>query len=239
MTSSVLASSQTWWYVARASGLVAWALAALAVLWGLALSTRALGKKPKAPWLLDLHRFLGGLTVVFVAVHLTGLVADTYVYYGWAELFIPFASTWKPNAVAWGVVAFYLLVAIEITSLLKDRLPKKLWKGVHFTSYAMYAFATVHLLTAGTDAQNQVLHWSVIVSIGLVAFFTLYRVLGPGRAASVRSGAGRSAAGAKPRIPDRATLRAAAAASAANSAPPTEPSPPPAPPSAPGQVTYF
>ena len=45
------------------------ALAAASVLWGMALSTRALGARPKAPWLLDLHRFLGGMTVLFVGAH--------------------------------------------------------------------------------------------------------------------------------------------------------------------------
>ena len=57
---TVVAATKVWWYVSRASGVVAWLLAAMAVLWGLALSTRALGAKPRAPWLLDLHRFIGG-----------------------------------------------------------------------------------------------------------------------------------------------------------------------------------
>jgi len=61
----VLADTQVWWFVARSSGIVAWALSALAVLWGMALSSRALGRRPPAPWLLDVHRFLGGLTVAW------------------------------------------------------------------------------------------------------------------------------------------------------------------------------
>ena len=96
----IVASSQVWWHVARASGIVAWALAAATVLWGLALSTRALGPRPRAPWLLDLHRFLGGLTVVFVAVHLIGLWADSYVTFGYTELFVPMASAWRPGSPA-------------------------------------------------------------------------------------------------------------------------------------------
>lgn len=94
-------SEQFWWYVARSSGVVAWALALASVLWGIALATRALGDKPKAPWLLDLHRHLGGLTVAFTGIHLAALVADTYVHFGWADLFVPFASGWRTGAVAW------------------------------------------------------------------------------------------------------------------------------------------
>ncbi len=180
-------SSQLWWYVARASGIVAWTLTVASIVWGLALSTRALGKKPRAPWLLDLHRFLGGLAVVFVAVHLTGLFFDSYVHFGLSELFVPFASSWKPLPVAWGITGFYVLVAIEITSLLKKHLPNKFWHTIHLGSYLLYVVATIHLLTAGTDATNTPLRLACVVSVGLIVFFSIYRFIGPGRAASVRS----------------------------------------------------
>ena len=187
-TTVVLGATKIWWYVARSAGIVAWGLSALAVLWGLALSTRALGRKPPAPWLLDVHRFLGALTVLFVVVHLVGLGFDPWASFGVDELLIPMASSWKPVAVAWGIVALYLLIAIEGTSLLKSRLPLRLWRGVHLTSYAMYAMATVHLLLAGTDRYSPVLRVAVVVSVGAVVFFTMYRLIGPGRAASVKSG---------------------------------------------------
>jgi len=34
------------------------------------------------------------------------------VHFGPAQLLIPLASAWRPGAVAWGIVAFYLLVAV-------------------------------------------------------------------------------------------------------------------------------
>lgn len=85
-------NEQVWWHLSRASGLLAW---------GTALATRALGQRPKAPWLLDLHRHLGGLTVAFVGLHLGALVADSYVHFGWADVSVPWASSWKATAVAW------------------------------------------------------------------------------------------------------------------------------------------
>jgi len=178
---------QFWWYVSRATGLVAWALAAFSVLWGMALATRALGAKPKAPWLLDLHRFVGGLTVLFVAAHLGALVADSYVEFGVADLLVPMASDWKPGPVTWGIVALYGLLAVELSSLLMRRLPKRLWHGIHLTSYLVFLGATVHLVTAGTDASNPVVILAVVGSLALTAFFAVYRWVGPGRAASVRS----------------------------------------------------
>ncbi|MGZ6980240.1 MAG: ferric reductase-like transmembrane domain-containing protein, partial [Acidimicrobiia bacterium] len=147
-------SSQFWWYTARAGGLVSWALATASVVWGLLLSGR-ITRKPKPAWVLDLHRFLGALTVVFVGIHVLAIWLDSYVQFGPSELFIPFASTWKPVAVAWGVVALYLLLAIEITSLLQRRIPRRVWRAVHLSSFGLFVFATVHALTAGTDSGSK------------------------------------------------------------------------------------
>jgi DMSO/TMAO reductase YedYZ heme-binding membrane subunit len=180
-------STKLWWHISRASGIVGWALAALAVLWGVALATRALGKRPPAPWLLAVHRFLGALCIVFVAVHMGSLALDPFVTFRLDDLFVPMASDWKPLAVAWGIVAFYLLLAVELTSLVRNRIPNRLWHWVHLGSYAIYVLATVHLLTAGTDRTNPILLGSVLASIAGLVFFLGYRFIGPGRAASVRS----------------------------------------------------
>jgi methionine sulfoxide reductase heme-binding subunit len=165
-----------WWYVARASGIVAWFLVTASVVWGLVLSTK-LTRRPKPAWFLDLHRFLGGLSVAFVGVHLAGLVADNFTHFGLASLLVPLASAWHPVAVAWGVVGMYLLVAIEFTSLLRRRLPRRLWHAVHLTSFGLFAFTTVHALTAGSDAGNGAVQWFALGSCAVVAFLTLVRIL--------------------------------------------------------------
>ena len=172
---------QIWWFLARAAGITAWALATASVLWGMALSTRALGQRPSAPWLTDLHRFLGGLTVAATAAHLLGLWADSYVQFGARELFVPFASSWKPWPVALGILAMYGLVAVEVTSLLQRRMSRRWWRRVHLSAYLVWAAATAHLLLAGTDAANPVMLWTTLASIVAVVFFTVYLVVGPKR----------------------------------------------------------
>lgn len=179
---------QFWWYLARAAGLVAWVLAALAVLWGMALSTRALGARPRAPWLTALHRHLGALTIAFTGVHLAALVADSFVHFGAADLFVPYASDWRSGAVAWGVLAFWGLVVVEATSLAGRRVPKVWWRRIHLLSYLVLLGATVHLVSAGTDARNPAAVVAVVVVLAAPAFFEVYRRVGPGKAASVRSG---------------------------------------------------
>ena len=199
-----------WWYVARASGIVAWALAAAAVLWGLFLSTRALGRRPPAPWLLDLHRFLGALTVIFVGLHLSALVADNYTHWGLSDVLVPLATRWHPVPVAVGIVAFYLLLAVEATSLVMKRLPRRLWRTVHYASFAVYFLATIHLLTAGTDRRVVELQWAALASSVAVVFFTVYRILAPSkRFAPARAPAGPLSDRAASRIPAGARQYAA------------------------------
>jgi sulfoxide reductase heme-binding subunit YedZ len=190
-------SNQVWWYTARAGGLVSWGLATAAVVWGLLLSGR-FARKPKPAWVLDLHRFLGALTVIFVAVHLLALWFDSFVQFGPAELFIPFASGWKPGAVALGIVATYLLVAIEVTSMLQRRIPRRLWHAIHLSSFGLFAFATVHALTAGSDATTTPVRVFALASTVVVVNLTVLRIVSrragrapaPGRAAAPRQSVG-------------------------------------------------
>jgi len=168
-------SSQLPWHVARAGGIVAWALVASSVIWGLALSTRVLGRRPRPAWLFDLHRFLGGLAVVFTVVHVLAVVADSYVDFGLVNVLVPLTGDWHPLAVAWGIVGLYLLLAVELTSLAMSRLPRRLWRRVHMTSFLVFATTSVHALTAGTDRRSAPFLVAVVLACGVVALLTAVR----------------------------------------------------------------
>ncbi len=180
-------NEKLWWYIARSTGIVSWALVAAAVIWGLLLSTRLLNGRPAPKWLLDLHRHLGGIAVVFTGLHLVGLVADNYSHFGPADLLVPFANTWKPLPVALGVVAMYLLVAVEGTSLAMKRMPRRWWRGIHMTSFGVFWLGTIHGITAGTDAANPALWLTYLATGGIVLFLILVSILsGKGTAKRVR-----------------------------------------------------
>lgn len=144
----------TMWYVNRAAGIVAWVLLASSMLVGLLLSSRALGRKARPNWLTDLHRGLSGLAVVFVAVHVAGAIGDNFIHYGAADVLLPFASSWRPVAMAWGIVSMYMLVAVEGSSLLRKHVPKTVWRKIHYLSFPLFLTATTHAFTAGTDVRT-------------------------------------------------------------------------------------
>ncbi len=173
------ANQHLWWYVARAGGLVAWWAATTDVLFGLALSGRLIRRKGVPAWLLSMHRFLGALTVSFTGVHIAGLVADSYVHFGWQDVLVPFASRWHPLAVAFGIAAMYTLVTVEVTSLLMKRLPRRVWRAIHGAGFVVFAAGTVHALTAGTERTNTAVQLSALGAAMAFTFLAVYRQLAP------------------------------------------------------------
>ncbi|MCL1592814.1 MAG: ferric reductase-like transmembrane domain-containing protein [Actinomycetia bacterium] len=173
-----------WWYLSRSTGLIAGILLVAAFTWGVLLSTQLVKPVKRAAWLLDLHRWLGGLTVVFVVLHLVGLVADSFVEFDLASIFVPFASEWKPAAVTWGVVGLYLLVAIQISSWqpVRSRLSRRLWRAIHLLSFPLLWVVAMHSGAAGTDVSNRLYVVSLVLLIAISVFIVLYRLLaGTGR----------------------------------------------------------
>ncbi|HNI34870.1 MAG TPA: ferric reductase-like transmembrane domain-containing protein [Microthrixaceae bacterium] len=187
-------TGQLWWYAARSGGYVAWALLSASVIWGLMLSGKLRPGQASPNWILDLHRFLGGLASIFTGVHVITIMADSYTEFGVADVLVPFTSSWNPSAVAWGIVGMYLLAAVELTSLLKKRLSHRIWKRVHALSLPLFAVSTVHLVTSGTDASNPLSMFAVVAVTITVIGLTVWRLLElrrppsrPGRVHPVRS----------------------------------------------------
>ncbi len=170
-------SEQFWWYLARSSGIVAWVLLTASVLWGIFLATDLFPKQRRPAWLLDLHRWLGGLTIGFLGVHMGSLVADNYIHFGIADLVVPYAASWKPGPVALGVVAMWGLVIVEVTSLAMKRLPKKVWRGIHLTSYLSFWLGSLHGTFAGTDATQPIYLITSTLSVLAVIFAVTFRIL--------------------------------------------------------------
>lgn len=162
---------QTWWYLSRGSGIVAWVMLAATNLWGILLVTRMLKPVDRPAWLLDLHRWLGALAIITTGIHLGALVADNYAHFGWKEILVPNGCTgncWphasKTAAVTWGVIAMYIVIVVELSSLMMRKLPRKVWYSIHLFSYVAFFMATVHGALAGTDRGNTV----YIATVGAV-----------------------------------------------------------------------
>src|SRR5690349_12828697 len=103
-----------WWYTARASGLLAWALLGVSVMCGLLMSTQ-LNRGSSRQWTQGFHEFVGALAVVFTVIHLGSVLATADLRIGVPQLFIPFTRPDSPVAQGCGVLALYLLATVVLT----------------------------------------------------------------------------------------------------------------------------
>ncbi len=166
-----------WWYLSRSAGIVAWIMLTASVLWGIVLATDLFPKWRDNARLLAMHRWLAGLTFFFVAGHLVTLLFDSYAKFGPLDFVVPFAGTWRPTAIAVGVVALWLLVAVEVTALAMKKVSRKWWRSVHIASYFVFWAVSIHAALAGTDASKPLYTATAIVALAAVVFATSYRVL--------------------------------------------------------------
>jgi methionine sulfoxide reductase heme-binding subunit len=150
------------WYLNRATGLVALVLMTLTVVLGAVV--RRQGRLPGLPrfGVVTLHRNVSLLSALLLVTHVVCAVVDSYVSIGWISVLVPFTSGWRPIQVALGTLAIDLLALVVVTSLLRGRIPVRLWRGIHRTSYALWPLAFLHGLTAGTDLGSG---WALAVAL--------------------------------------------------------------------------
>jgi methionine sulfoxide reductase heme-binding subunit len=153
----------TIWYVARAGGILAYALLTASVILGLLLSGKA--KLPGWPRFAveDVHRFVGLLAGTFIAIHLGALLVDSYVPFSLANVLIPGSDSYRPVSVAFGIVAAELLVALAVTNHYRKALSYGFWRRAHYLNFAVWLFALVHGIAAGTDRGTV---WALALYIG-------------------------------------------------------------------------
>ena len=157
------------WLGIRASGITTWGLLTAVVVWGLLLRSRLLGRLAAPVRLLELHRWLGAVALVFLGIHLGLLLVDPSAHFTVTQILVPGLAPWSTTAVALGTIALWLLVPVSVVGRIRTRLGKagNTWfKRSHLLAYAAWPFATAHYVLAGTDALAA---WSLALLLAGVA----------------------------------------------------------------------
>ena len=123
-----------------------------------------------------LHRNLSLLAVAFVAVHVVTSVLDPFAGIGFISAVIPFTSPYRPLWVSLGAIAFDMLLALVISSLIRSRLSYRVWRGVHWLAYACWPVALWHGLGTGTDSRLSWLLFLDAVCVVAVAASVFWRL---------------------------------------------------------------
>ena len=159
---------QALWFISRATALVSLLLITATVV----LGTSHSGRVATSGWprftLHAVHRNLSLLTLAFLVVHIATAIIDPYAKIAWLDAVVPFGSVYHPFWLGLGAVAFDLVLAVLVTSMLRGRIPLRLWHGVHLASYALWPVAVAHGLGMGPDAPWWVLALNVTCVVAVV-----------------------------------------------------------------------
>jgi sulfoxide reductase heme-binding subunit YedZ len=174
-------ASKAVWDAMRASGVVSLVLLTVVMILGIATVQRWRPHGQPRFVTPALHRSLALLATVFLGLHVLTAVADPYARVGVAAVLVPFASAWRPFWVGLGTVAIDLGAALVVTSLVRDRLTPRAWRGVHWLAYLAWPLALGHSLGSGTDAKTAWMAMLAGVSIAAVLAAAGWRLLLVGR----------------------------------------------------------
>lgn len=165
------------WYTTRATGLVSLVLLTASVLLGLLTAGRFSSQRWPRFLTQGMHRNVSLLVLVFLALHIGSTVLDTYTSISLAAAFVPFASSYKTVWLSLGAVALDLLIALVVTSLVRNRLGYRTWRRVHWLAYACWPVAVAHGLGIGTDRSVTWVIALTLACMGCVAAVGTWRIL--------------------------------------------------------------
>jgi Ferric reductase like transmembrane component len=157
-----MSGPSAYWYLTRGTGLVALLLLTAGLVLGVMGPTRFRTRRLPRFAVSGLHRNVTLLAVVFVAAHVVTTILDGYTPIGLRDAFVPFLASYRPIWLGLGAVAFDLLLALIVTSLLRSRLGVRAWRAVHWLAYASWPVALLHSLGTGSDARST---WLVVPAV--------------------------------------------------------------------------
>jgi sulfoxide reductase heme-binding subunit YedZ len=144
-------SDQLLWYTTRGAGAVSLVLLSAVVVLGLLARVRF--ERHGWPRFLSaaVHGDLALMTLVFLLLHIITAVVDPFTHLGLVAALVPFGSYYRTFWLGLGTIAFELLIAIVVTSLLRRFIGARVWRGIHWLAYASWPVAVLHGIGTGTD----------------------------------------------------------------------------------------
>lgn len=171
------AGPSAYWYLTRSTGIVALLLLTGAIMLGVVDVRRF--STPRWPrFIVDrLHRNVALLAMVFLGLHILTSVLDSFAPISLLDAFVPFAGSYRPFWLGLGAIAFDLLLAVTITSLLRRRMGYESWRAVHWLTYASWPVALLHGFGTGSDAKTTWLLALSLLCLASVLAAVLARVI--------------------------------------------------------------
>jgi methionine sulfoxide reductase heme-binding subunit len=169
------------WYTTRGAGAVSLVLLSAVVVLGILSVLRVQSTGWPRFLTVGLHRNLALMTLVFLALHIVTAVVDPFTHLGWLAAVVPFSSYYRTFWLGLGTIAFELLLAIVLTSLVRGLIGQFAWRLVHWLAYASWPVAVLHGVGTGTDAWSAWLFTLQALCVVAVLAAIAYRLMAGNR----------------------------------------------------------
>jgi len=169
---------KAYWYLSRASALVAFVVLWFAMALGLVVTNKMARVWPGGPTAFELHQHASLLGLDLALFHGLILLGDHYMNFSLAQVLVPFATTaYRPLWTGLGQIAFYLCAVISLSFYARRFIGQKTWRVMHYLSFAIFGLALAHGLFSGTDSTRPLAQGLYLASGASVLFLTVYRIL--------------------------------------------------------------
>jgi sulfoxide reductase heme-binding subunit YedZ len=170
----------TTWIILRAAGIGAYLTLFLSVAFGLMATSAPFDKRFAKQSAISIHQFLSTVGLVLLGVHIGGLLLDSYMHFDAKEILVPGASTYRPIAVAFGVIAMYAMVVVLVSSWMRRHYSAKLWRRLHLFAVPAFVLSMVHGVFAGADPSRRWMFLIYVTTACIVVFLLILRGLTAG-----------------------------------------------------------
>lgn len=175
----VSSSSETpvLWWAARAFGFVGYVALWVAMLSGVLIGAKGVDGVIDRKVLLDIHQQWTLAAVLATAAHVLAVITNPHAGVGLVGSLVPFASPSMTAAIGLGVVAFWMLALVAVSSWLRTRVPYAAWRAVHALAFGAFILALIHSAASGTDSATRIAQWLYVSSGSIVAGAVTVRML--------------------------------------------------------------
>lgn len=164
------------WLASRAAGITAYVALTLDVAFGLFVSGGLADRWVPRGRSLEAHRWLSGATLAVAGAHALVLLLDGFVRFDVLDLAVPFVAARRTVPIALGVIAVYAIVIVRRSFEWRGRIGARAWRRLHALSFVAFALATMHGLSAGSDAGRPWVRALYLGAAALVVGLTAARV---------------------------------------------------------------
>ena len=158
------------WALGRGTGVVALVMFTVTIVLGIlgrsGRSVAGLGRFG----VNEVHRTAALTGTTLVGVHVASLFFDPFAQLRLVDVVCPFLGAYRPFWLGLGTLAVDLLAVVIVVSLLRERVGPRVFRTVHWATYALWPVAMAHAIGNGTDrASTWMLGLAAVCTAAVVA----------------------------------------------------------------------